>query len=87
MTINAALTLRVMTYIMMVYHCTLTGCGKSSKFEGFPEVLRTPPCVRGLILLHPRALTVRIVPSGPLWTESWPRYAAAPSSFGIRTRL
>ena len=39
---------------------TLAGCGKSSKFEGFPEVLRTPPCVRGLILLHPLALTARI---------------------------
>ena len=38
----------------------LAGCGKSSKFEGFPEVLRTPPCVRGLILLHPLALTARI---------------------------
>ena len=65
----------------------LAGCGKSSKFEGFPEVLRTPPCVRGVILPHPSALTTRIVPSGPLRTESWPRYAAAPSSFGIRTRL
>ena len=66
---------------------SLAGCGKSPKFDGFPDVSRALTGVRGLMLPHPPALTARIVPSGPLRTESWPRYAAAPSSFGIRTRL
>ncbi len=65
----------------------LTGCGKSSKLEGFPSLLAGLARNWGRFLRVPPALTAKIVPSGPFWTDSGPRYAAAPSSFGIRTRL
>ena len=65
----------------------LTGCGKSPKLEGFPALLADLAGNRGRFLQVSLALTARIAPSGPLRTDSGSRYAAAPSSFGIRTRL
>ena len=75
------------TWLIYAAPAILTGCGKSSKLEGFPSLLAGLARNWSRFLRVPPALTAKIVPSGPFWTDSGPRYAAAPSSFGIRTRL